>query len=189
MPYLQVLFCCYTASVIHSINLYNMNKKLFICSAIMIGLIVTACSKKEEQPNNNQASEQTPTQQPASEQFHSLSKAEASAVMAEGSATASTPASEPHAKHHKDHKNAEETKTAQALPDEHRETTHTSTTIHREYKEPTAQADKPAVQPVKAQTASTDAKPKYSGEGKSSKANLTEDDAVEAAMSAAKPAL
>lgn len=157
----------------------------------MIGLILTACSKKEEQPNNNQSTEQAP----ASEQFHALTKTEASQVMAEEPTVVSTPvaSSEPHSTHHKDHASAKETKTSsQTLPEnEHQETAHTSTTIHREYKEKTAQTEQPStIQPVKVQTVSTDSiKPKHTQENKASKSNLTEDDAVAAAMSAAQPAL
>lgn len=164
------------------------------------GFCLTACSKKEEPKTQTETTEQNPS----NAQLHPLTEQPATAQPAPPPAMA---ASEP-AKHNNDMMMADDDTPPPPRPHRpkrHHEqpksddmtvqrefTEHTTTEIRREYKKPqssenisvdttstTVDAPKP-IHKVKADVAE---KPKKSN------ANLTQDDAVAAAIAAAKPAL
>lgn len=169
----------------------TMNKKLLICGAIAAGLFLTACSKKENaSESHDQQAQSEQSNQPASEQFHSLTPTEQSAPVAE-------PAK---------------------VEVEHQETNNTTTTIRRHVrdvpppaedhdnmdapprheapapaeKDPTPTKQKHDVSEPKNETASATNSTKASNTDspkKASSAKLSEDDAVAAAIAAATPAL
>lgn len=173
-----------------------MNRKLLICGAIMVGLVLTACSKKEAPENNDkQSPEQTTQQNVASEQLQSINK--------DGD-NASAPMAEPEHKHAHDvppehHSKINAEQPPKMVEVEREQTANTTTEIRREYKSETPKkSDKdttpvtsPEVHVEKVSTASAPevVKPKHHQAAKPQSGNLSEDDAVAAAMSAAKPAL
>ncbi|MEB3752969.1 hypothetical protein [Acinetobacter sp. MD2(2019)] len=156
-----------------------MNKKLLICGAIVAGLVLVACSKKENasEPQEQQAQSEQTAQNAASEQFHPLNNNEQTAPVA-------TPAPEP------------------KVEVEHQETNNTTTEIRRETRpaQPAATDDSDAhaatETPVKDKTPAKDPSDdtpvkaaKSDAPKKSSSGKLSEDDAVAAAIAAATPAL
>ncbi|MBF7682716.1 hypothetical protein I2F27_05125 [Acinetobacter sp. B5B] len=172
-----------------------MKKTIFIGTAIAACLILAACSKKEQHeapPTDNQTTSesQTPVAKnpaseplqpmttpatPASEPFQGLSKDEASSIMAEPAAA--KPAEKPHRKHHTEHQES----TEKVATTEANNTDTTTTHVHREVKEiPSTPSADVKVEKV---AATETVKPKKAN------AHLSEDDAVAAAMAAAKPAL
>lgn len=177
-----------------------MNKKFLISSVLVVtGLYLTACSKQEEPKTDTQAetSQQNPSQAP----LHPISESEAPmnhAQVAPPPMAASepkhadmvmaqddTPPPRPH--HPKPHHVEPKPATPPQVDVQREVTENTTTEIRREYKKPHQTTDdtaKPHVEPVAAVVDTPKAeKPKHSS------ANLTQDDAVAAAMAAAKPAL
>ncbi|PVZ88610.1 hypothetical protein C9426_07240 [Serratia sp. S1B] len=155
---------------------YVMNKKFIICGAIAVGLLLAACSsKKEEAHPDEQQAQSEQTNNPASEQFHSINE------------NSNMPASDvaPPAK--------------KVVKIQREETENTSTEIRSEVKD----ADT-ATPTTNSSTSSTTGGTTGSSNNNSTsnsqvvtekkpesskKARLSEDDAVAAAIAAAKPAL
>ena len=161
-----------------------MNKKFLVCVAIATAILVTACVKKEE-PKNESPEQSTAAPEPKPAQFENLESSEA-----------------PHTE--QTAQNTEKT-TQTAAPRvevERTETAHTTTEIRRttgavehttEPKpEPKPQAE-PAPKSVKVQTQPTtqkvDAEPKAPVIKTNTAKAKSEDDAVDAAIEAATPAL
>lgn len=165
-----------------------MKKTIFIGTAIAACLILVACSKKEQhdtQATETQTTNETPVaKNPASEPLQpltktttteptqGLTKAEASSIMAE---PAEKPKEKPRHKHHDSESTQEKTATV-----ERTETEYTTTEVRRAVKD-----DTPKTPEVTAEKVATTEPVKH----KKSTANLSEDDAVAAAIAAAQPAL
>ena len=161
---------------------YAMNKKLLLCGAIAVGLLLVACSKEKEPSQDNQPAQSEQTTNPASEQFHSINE-----TTAQAASEVAPPA--PQAR--------------KVVEIQREETEHTTTEIRRETKDVTADtATTPAAttdNPKPATNSSTTTESSANSSNSqavtekkpapSKKAHLTEDDAVAAAIAAAKPAL
>ena len=161
---------------------YAMNKKLLFCGVIAVGLLLVACSKEKEPSQDNQPAQSEQTTNPASEQFHSINETTAQA------ASEVAPPAPP---------------TPKVVTIQREETEHTTTEIRRETKDvtadptPTLAATTDNPKPATNSSTSTESSANASNsqavtEKKptpSKKAHLTEDDAVAAAIAAAKPAL
>lgn len=157
-----------------------MNKKLILCGAIAVGLLLVACSKEKEPSPDNQPAQSEQTTNPASEQFHSINENTAPPAASE-----IQPPAPP----------------AHKVEIQHEETEHTTTEIRREVKDPntdtsTQPTDNSAATSSNSSTtadnsASTDNSQAVTEKkpAPSKKTHLTEDDAVAAAIAAAKPAL
>ena len=162
---------------------YAMNKKLLLCGAIAAGLLLVACSKEKEPSQDNQPAQSEQTTNPASEQFHSINE-----TTAQAASEVAPPA--PQAR--------------KVVEIQREETEHTTTEIRRETKDVTADtATTPAATtdnttaPATNSSTTTESSANSSNSqavtekkpAPSKKAHLTEDDAVAAAIAAAKPAL
>ncbi|ESK40415.1 hypothetical protein P256_00867 [Acinetobacter nectaris CIP 110549] len=171
-----------------------MNKKLLICGVIMAGLVLTACSKKEAPQNNDKQEQATSQNNVASEQLQSINKDTPPAPMAEPEQQKPHETVPP--EHHSE---LAAEKPPKMVEVEKEQTANTTTEIRREYKSEQPKVETTANVPVHPEQVSTSAaspapevvKPKHHHVAKpqSTNANLSEDDAVAAAMSAAKPAL
>ncbi len=162
---------------------YAMNKKLLFCGVIAVGLLLVACSKEKEPSQDNQPAQSEQTTNPASEQFHSINE-----TTAQAASEVAPPA--PQAR--------------KVVEIQREETEHTTTEIRRETKDVTADtATTPAATtdnttaPATNSSTTTESSANSSNSqavtekkpAPSKKAHLTEDDAVAAAIAAAKPAL
>lgn len=180
-----------------------MNKKVLISSVLVVaGLYLTACSKQEEPKTADNTTEQNPSEAP----MHPLNQTAPAASTPAPSTPPPMATSEPQHSdmvmadddtpppprpHHPKPRHSEPKAVAPAQDNnveiQREATENTTTEIRREYKKPHTNTDapKPHVEPVAATVADT---PK-ADKPKRPSANLTQDDAVAAAMAAAKPAL
>ena len=178
-----------------------MNKKVLISSVLVVaGLYLTACSKQEEPKTADNTTEQNPSEAP----MHPLNQPAPVASTPVPSTPPPMATSEPQhsemvmaddttpPRPHSSKPRHSEPKAVAPTQDNNVEvqreaTENTTTEIRREYKKPHTNNDapKPHVEPVATTVADT---PKVE-KPKRSSANLTQDDAVAAAMAAAKPAL
>ena len=157
---------------------YAMNKKLLLCGVIAVGLLLVACSKEKEPSQDNQPAQSEQTTNPASEQFHSINE-----TTAQAASEVAPPA--PQAR--------------KVVEIQREETEHTTTEIRRETKDVTADTATTDNTTAPATNSSTTTESSANSSNSqavtekkpapSKKAHLTEDDAVAAAIAAAKPAL
>lgn len=201
--HLQSHFYCYNKIILTHSSYIMMNNKFFLCGALVAGLCLTACSKEKE-PQHEQQKSDVAEQQNTTEKFQPLNQPEVTPatqtppeakpaehsdmVMADDT---TPPPPRPH--HHKPRHHTEQP-APQGVEVQREETEHTTTEIRREYKKP--HAEQPSAQAEDAPVVNVDApkpihkvKAEVSEKPKKASGNLTQDDAVNAALAAAKPAL
>lgn len=188
-----------------------MNKKILIAGVLATGLCLSACSDKNEtKTENTPAAEQKTQEQVASEKFQPLEKQNTEApklAVSEAKPTQSTemvmaeddtpPPPRPERPKPVVRHQTQETKVTHNNDVQREETTNTTTEIRRHTKTTdqsasvTPKEDKTPSTPVATETpkATVQKVKAETTEKPSKKANYTQDDAVAAAMAAAKPAL